>query len=120
MSSESHTVERIRLLKPSAELYGAVGLLILAVCAVIWVMCQTYGMALFWTFILGFGPLGLVAPFCSAIAQRAEQRQVGPGTWYAIDVEREKRRYGPLRAHRLFGYPVGDQSPSDADSGWNA
>ncbi|MEM7804471.1 MAG: hypothetical protein AAF545_06060 [Pseudomonadota bacterium] len=116
MSPDSKTVERIRLLKPSAELYVAVGLLIVAIAVVIGLSCRTYGIALFWSLIFGFGPLGLVPLICSALAQRAEQRQVGPGTWYVIDVEREKNRYGPLRAHRLFGHPIGDQRSNNADS----
>jgi hypothetical protein len=49
--------------------------------------------------------------FCEAIAQwiakRAELSGAQPGSLYEIDVEREKRRYGPLRANRLFGHPIG-------------
>ncbi len=41
------------------------------------------------------------------IAHIAEKKGKQPDYWFIADIEREKKHYGPLRANRLFGHPLG-------------
>ena len=114
-SSPSH----VRLLQPSLALYGVVGLLATLAYFAVGVALLSFQFALFLFVFIAPTLLAIVEPICSACARRAELKQVGPGPWYDIDVEREKAFYGPLRANRLFGHPIGDEGRRQAGSGWN-
>jgi hypothetical protein len=99
---------RARLLKPGLALYALVApavLLLLAVFFLFLVPADYY--SAFWlisVLVVGSGLTGAIAQF---ISKRAEQSGTQPGAFLVVDVEREKRRYGPLRANRLFGHSIG-------------
>ena len=82
-------------------------LCILALTSLVGVIFHDLGVALMIVAFVGVGPLVLVEPVAEILARRAEQRREEPGTWYVVDIEREQKRYGVLRAHRFFGHPIG-------------
>lgn len=59
-----------------------------------------------WVLILFFIP-GLSGTIAHLITKKAELAGTQPNPLFDIDITREKRRYGPLRANRIFGHPVG-------------
>ena len=52
--------------------------------------------------VVGFAPIswGIAGP---SAARNRERKGQGPNMFFAVDVEREKRRIGPLRYRRLQG-----------------
>ena len=102
---------RTRLLKPSGHLYFLIvvgNLIVLILIAFLFLAAETAFWAILITLVFG---LGFIWMFTEAItdwiAKRAEQSGAHPGVFYEVDVKREKRRYGPFRANRLFGQPIG-------------
>jgi len=106
-NTEGLSEEYIRLLKPSSVLYLFVGVLIFLVALVIVLFFENMGMVFFITALIGVTPFILVKPLAYMIARKAESKGCGLNSWFVPDVEREKLHYGPLRAHRLFGHPIG-------------
>lgn len=89
-----------RCLKPSLILYIVIGLIILLVCGVIFLICNSFGWALIITAGLGASPLVLVSPVAHLITRKAEYKMAQPNKWFSVDHEKEMLRYGPLRAAR--------------------
>ena len=115
-SDEDSSVKHIRLLRATGLTRGLISLALFVVALIIGIMYGSVGLMLF---IVGFvwaSLLALVRPIGRAMSQHAEQRRIEPGLWFEIDVDREKERYGPIRAHRLFGHPLGrDHHAADKD-----
>ncbi len=106
---ENAEVKRIRLLKPSAALYLVLGLAVLLVWAALAFLLFPLQYALVFLAFFALAPIGVIKPLAFAISKRAEYAQTEKGQWFEFDVEREKRRYGPLRANRRFGHPIGQK-----------
>jgi hypothetical protein len=100
-----------RLLMPSSLLYGLVFVAnssIVSLIALFLLAAETAVIAFSITLLLGLGFIWMSTEAISEwLAKRAEQAGRQPGVLYEADVKREKRRYGPLRANRLFGHPIG-------------
>ena len=100
-----------RLLKPSSLLYILVvagNLIALVLIALLFIAAESAFPAILITLLFGFGFIWMTTEAIAEwIAKHVEQAGVKPGALYEIDVRREKRRYGPLRANRLFGHPIG-------------
>jgi hypothetical protein len=102
------SVKYIRLLKPSFVLYLLVGLLIyIIVSAFVYFILNNVGTIIVISIFFGLSPLVFVKPIAYMIARTAESKGCGLSYWFVPDVEREKKHYGPLRANRLFGHPLG-------------
>ena len=91
-----------RLLKPSLELYIVIALGLALLSILIFVSCRQFGVALLVTYLISGAPFVLTGLIGEIIAKRAERKQASIGVWFRPDLEREKRRYGPLRVKRLF------------------
>ena len=109
---ENNDFERVRLLKPSVALYMVVTVAILLVWICIAFLLLPDEAALLFLALFVLAPVAVINPIAAAIAKRAERSRVKPGGWFEVDIQREKRRYGPLRAKRLFGHPVGKDEES--------
>lgn len=89
-----------RCLKPSLTLYIVIGTVILFLCGIIFLICKSFGWALIIAAGLGASPLVLVSPVAHQITKSAEYKMIQPNKWFSVDHEKEKLRYGPLRAGR--------------------
>ena len=107
LNTGGSSVKHIRLLKPSSVLYLFVGLLIFLVALAIVLFFKNMGMVFFISALIGVTPFILVKPLAYMIAHKAESKGCRLKSWFVPDVEREKNHYGPLRANRLFGHPIG-------------
>ena len=83
-------------------LHIVVGTILATAGVFIYLICELYGLALFICFLLGAFPFVLVGPLAEAITKRAEFKKTRPNIWFAVDMPREKQKYGPLRVKRLF------------------
>ena len=117
--AQSNSPNPVRLLKPSLTFYSVVGLLAALAYFAVGVAIWNFQVALLFSVLVGPTLYALVETFCNACARRAELKQVGPGTWYDIDSEREKAFYGPLRANRLFEHSIGAEDRRQTGTGWN-
>lgn len=105
--------DRIRLLRPSFALYFVVAGAFSLITALIGTLYTNIDTILFVAWVFGISP-AVIAPFVAkAIASVAEQKRYQPNFWFSPDVKREKRRYEPLRSHRLFGHKLGRGSGVD-------
>jgi positive regulator of sigma E activity len=107
LNTGGSSVKHIRLLKPSFVLYLLVGILVLIVAFIITYLFTNLATVFVISALIGLSPLILIKPFAYMIARHAESKGCGLNYWFVPDVEREKLHYGPLRAHRLFGHPIG-------------
>jgi len=110
--SKDTEILKAQLLKPSSQLYflAVVGcLIVLGLIAAIVILVSDLSLAFVaFVYSLCFGFIWMFAETLSEwIAKRAELSGKSPGLLYVPDVLREERRYGPLRAARLFGHPIG-------------
>ena len=101
MDNQLKIEQRHRCLKPSVKLYGAVVAVMLIICLAITLVFSSFGWALLVTGLFGASPLVLVRPVAMEITRKAEYRNIQPNSWYIVDVEKEKRRFGPFRARRM-------------------
>jgi len=96
-----------RLLKPSFTLKIVVWLVVFAISlavALIFDITQT----LFIIFLAtNYFIFEIITPIANLIAKLAERNGKQPSIWFVADVKREKKHFGPLRANRLFGHPLG-------------
>ncbi|MCX7554417.1 hypothetical protein OS175_11035 [Marinicella sp. S1101] len=99
--------DRVRLLEPSFSLYLWVGVVVFMVWVILIATVIPSGYVIPVVIVLSVAPSVAVKPVAHLIAKIAEQKKARPGLWFKADAEREKRRYGPLRAHRLFGHKIG-------------
>jgi hypothetical protein len=107
MNKSEDEYEYIRLLKASfalKTLVWFVAFFLLLIIALIFDATATFVIALIVLNIFGFG---FSAALADLIAHIAEKKGIQPGSWFIADIEREKKHYGPLRANRLFGHPIG-------------
>jgi hypothetical protein len=111
-SFEDNRVRSGRSLKPSYLLQLVVGLCVLIASLFAAIFSARLGLALFLCGLIGICPLLAVPAISEAICKIAESRGAQPGSWFDADIKREKSRFGPLRAYRLFGHPIGRGSKS--------
>ena len=104
--SEEDEHEYIRLLKPSFALKTMVWLFgfLFLITALILKATTAVVIAIVMLNIFSFGLSGAIADLITHIA---EKKGIQPNQWFIADIEREKKHYGPLRANRLFGHPIG-------------
>jgi len=102
---ETEPQERMRLLKPSLELYFSISLVIF--CG--WVLLAFFLGIKIVLLVLMFGLAcspGLVKPIADMLASWATQKQLGDSLWYEIDVKAEQEMHSTLRAKRIFGHSI--------------
>ncbi len=97
----------IRLLKSSWTLKIVVWLVSFLVSLIVALIFDATIILLIVFFALNYLVFELTTPIADFITSKAEQKRKQPGTWFIADIEREKKHYGPLRANRLFGHPLG-------------
>ena len=95
-----------RLLKASISLKVAVFFIILSMTLLMAYIFSAFELSLLLGLILLF-PFVLTNITTEIITRIAEKRNTEPNPWFDADIEREKRRYGPLRAKRKFGHTIG-------------
>ena len=98
MIEDAETVCIHRCLKPSFQLYIALGLIIFSLWVLSFIIYGFYGFDLFIAALSGVTPLVIATPLASYLTRKAEYKKIQPNFWFLVDKEAEKRRYGPLRA----------------------
>ena len=105
--SQQGVRQRARLLKPSWALRIAVSIFVLMPSLAAAFIFRDSGWILLGVTLVGLAPIVLVEPIAELITKRAEAKRFPPSRWFKIDIKREQQFYGPLRARRLFGHPLG-------------
>ena len=101
--------EYIRLLKPSFALKTMVWFVAFLLSLIIALFFDSMTSVLVVIVLLNTLGFGFSSALADLTASIAERKRIQPNQWFIADIEREKKHYGPLRANRLFGHPLGKQ-----------